>query len=100
MDLHAERRDQEAEAMRSFADGFARRHAAAFQALHAQLPLDLCSIDCAELPDGRLLIFEADIAAIIHMMEPPEVYAYKHTHMPRVFEAVGSLLRRCAGREA
>jgi hypothetical protein len=97
MDLHADRRDQEAQAMRNFADGFACRHAAAFQALHAQLPFDLFSIDCAELPDGRLLVFEADIAAIIHMMEPPDVYGYKHAHMPSVFEAVGSLLRRSAG---
>ena len=38
---HAERRHAEAEAMRSFADGFARRHAEAFQALHSLLPFDV-----------------------------------------------------------
>ena len=57
------------------------------------------SIDCAELPDGRLLVFEADIAAIIHMMEAPDLFAYKHAHMPRVFDSIGSMLRRRAAGE-
>ena len=56
----AEKRAEEAQAMATFDAGFARRHAAAFEALHERLGFDYYSIDCAETRDGRLLVFEAD----------------------------------------
>jgi hypothetical protein len=46
------------------------------------------------LPDDRLLVFEADTAAIIHLMDPIDLFPYKHVHMPRVFAAFEALLRR------
>ncbi|HQT77382.1 MAG TPA: hypothetical protein PLD10_10060, partial [Rhodopila sp.] len=76
---------------------FARRHAAAFEALHQYLPFDFYSIDCAETQDGRLLVFEADTAAIIHAMDPPDLFPYKQPQMWRVFMAFDALLRRKAG---
>ncbi|MEJ1978546.1 MAG: hypothetical protein WDN49_22960 [Acetobacteraceae bacterium] len=39
--------------------------------------LDYFSIDCSEDRDGRLLVFEADVAAIIHSMDPPDLYPYR-----------------------
>lgn len=92
----AAKRAEEARAMAAFASGFAVRHRDAFAALHAALPFDYYSIDCGELPDGRLLVFEADTAAIVHLMEPPETFAYKHAHMRGVFAAFGDMLRRRA----
>ena len=89
----AEKRDQEAVAMSGFEDGFARRHAAAFEALHERLGFDYYSIDCAETQDGRLLVFEADAAAIIHMMDPVDLFPYKHPQMRKVFAAFEALLR-------
>ena len=47
--------------------------------------------------DGRLLLFEADIAAIVHLMDPVEMFAYKHRHMPRIFDAFAALLRHRIG---
>jgi hypothetical protein len=88
------KRDEEAAAMRDFDSGFARRHAAAFEALHDRLGFDYYSIDCAETRDGRLLVFEADVAAIIHLMDPADMFPYKHPQMRRVFEAFGAMLRR------
>jgi len=92
----ASRRAMEAEAMASFDTGFAHRHAAAFAALHERLGFDYYSIDCAETQDGRLLLFEADTAAIIHMMDPPDLFPYKPPQMRRVFQAFGAMLARRA----
>lgn len=89
----AEKRDQEARAMATFDTGFAQRHAAAFDALHQRLGLDVYSIDCSETQDGRLLVFEADTAAIIHMMDPPDLFPYKQPQMRRVFAAFEDLVR-------
>jgi len=93
----AEKRAEEARAMAGFDGDFARRHAAAFDALHERLGFDYYSIDCGETRDGRLLIFEADAAAIVHLMDPPDLFPYKHAQMHKVFEAFGAMLRRRAG---
>jgi hypothetical protein len=60
--------------------------------------LDYYSIDCAETADGRLLLFEADAAAIIHMMDPPDLFPYKQTQMRRIFRAFEDMLRRRTGQ--
>ena len=90
----AEKRAIEAAAMADFDNGFARRHAGALQAICDQLDFDVFSIDCGELPDGRLILFEADTAAIIHAMDAPELFPYKRPQMDRVFDAFGQLLQR------
>ena len=80
----AEKRAEEAHAMENFDNDFACRHAAAFNALHERLGFDYYSIDCSETKDGRLLIFEADSAAIIHLMDPPDMFPYKQVQMKKV----------------
>jgi glutathione synthase/RimK-type ligase-like ATP-grasp enzyme len=90
---HATRRDDEARAMDEFDTGFAVRHESAFSRLHEVLGFDFYSIDCAETRDGRLLVFEADTAAIIHLMDPPDLFAYKQQRMRRVFGAFDRMLR-------
>ncbi len=92
----ADKRAFEAEAMACFDTTFAVRHREAFAALHERLPFDYYSIDCSELSDGRLLMFEADTAAIIHLMDGEDMFPYKHLHMRRVFDAFGDMLRRRA----
>ena len=93
MSASAGKRAEEAAAMAGFATGFARRHRAAFDALHERLGFDFYSIDCAETPDGKLLVFEADAGAIIHMMDPVDMFAYKQPQMRKIFDAFGALLR-------
>jgi len=90
----ADKRADEARAMAEFHRGFARRHAAAFDELNRLFQLDYYSIDCAETADGKLLVFEADTGAIIHMMDPPDLFPYKRPQMQRVFAAFDALLRR------
>ncbi|HET9019515.1 MAG TPA: hypothetical protein VFN46_08015, partial [Acetobacteraceae bacterium] len=78
----------------------ARRHAEALASIGEWAGLDYFQIDCAELPDGRLLLFEADVAGIVHMMDPPALFPYKPPQMRRVMAAFGDMLAGAAGRRA
>jgi hypothetical protein len=88
----AAKRAEEAEAMRDFDTAFAARHAAAFAAMSARLGLDYYGVDCAQTPDGRLLVFEADTAMIVHDMDPPDVFPYKAANARRLFAAFQRML--------
>jgi hypothetical protein len=95
MEENAANRAEEALAMETFDEGFAARHAAAFRRLCEAYPFDYFGIDCAETPDGRLLVFEADVAMIVHAMDPADLYPYKKPAMAKLFAAfVGMLERR------
>ncbi len=95
---HPERRADEARAMTEFDGGFALRHARAFAALCDWAGLDYFQIDCAELADGRLLVFEAAVAGIVHLMDPPDLFPYKPAQMRRVFAAFDAMLHSRANR--
>lgn len=94
----AAKRDEEARAMARFDDEFARRHAAALGAVCDRVGLDYFGLDCAETPDGRLLIFEADIAMIVHDMDSPEMFPYKQQQMRKVFVGFREMLRAACAR--
>ena len=92
----AVKRAAEADAMAEFDAGFARRHHAGLAAIAGAIGLDYFSIDCTELADGRLLVFEADVAAIIHFMDPPALYPYKLATMQRCADAFAAMVgARC-----
>jgi hypothetical protein len=80
-------RAEEAGAMAGFESGFATRHAEAFVDLAQAFGLDYVGIDCAELADGRLLLFEADVGMIVHAMDPEDLYPYKKPAMQKLFAA-------------
>ncbi|MDB5419684.1 MAG: hypothetical protein JWP50_3103 [Phenylobacterium sp.] len=84
----AAKRAEEAAMMASFDDGFVARHATALSAVCQRLPLDYFGIDCAETADGQLLVFEADVALIVHNTDPPDLYPYKPPAMLKLFAAV------------
>ena len=94
-----ENRAEEAAAMRNFDQDFVVRHREAFDALAARIGLDYFAIDCGETRDGRLLLFEADVAMIVHDMDPPDLFPYKAPQMKTVFEAFQAMLRQAAARE-
>ena len=58
--------------------------------------LDYFTVDCAETKNGSLLIFEADNTAIVHDMDPPDIFPYKAPQMRKVFEAFAAMLGRRA----
>jgi hypothetical protein len=81
----ANNRREEARVMANFDQGFAVRHRAAFEALTETFGLDYFGIDCAETQDGRLVVFEADVAMIVHAMDSAELYPYKKPAMAKLF---------------
>lgn len=89
----AVKREEEARAMAGFSEGFAARHALALAEISRRLGLDYYALDCAETPDGRLLVFEADVGMIVHDLDPPQTYPYKRPHMATVFAAFEKMLR-------
>ena len=93
---NAENRAEEARFMAGFDADFAVRHAAAFASLSERIGLDYFAVDCAEAKDGRLLLFEADVAMIVHAMDPADLFAYKQAPMRKVMAAFQDLLRRRA----
>ena len=58
------------------------------------LPLDYVGIDCGIDRDGRLVVFEADNALIVHVLDDPALYGYKHAYVPRILHAVDAMVRR------
>ena len=100
MALNVKNRAEEAKWMTFFDETFARRHAGAFAEMAARLEMDYVLIDCAETRDGQLLIFEADHCAIVHDMDPVNVYPYKPGAMKKLFDAFGAMLARRAARAA
>lgn len=84
--------------MEDFDTDFAIRHKDSFDALCRRIGLDYFGIDCAELPDGRLLVFELDVAMVVHNMDSPTVYPYKQVAMRKLFDAfVDTLRNKAAG---
>jgi hypothetical protein len=81
----AAHRREEAAVMAGFDEGFAKRHAEAFAALTEAFGLQYVGIDCAETQDGRLVVFEADVAMIVHAMDSAELYPYKKPAMAKLF---------------
>ena len=94
METHPDRRVQEAMWMQNFDRDFAVRNAAAFREIVARIGLDYFAIDCGELPDGRLIVFEADTAMIVHAMDPPVLFPYKQPAMRKLFAAFETALQR------
>lgn len=96
----SDKRHEEALFMSGFQAGFAARHKIALAGLQERLGLDYWVMDCAETPDGRLLVFEIDSSAVIHDMDPENLFPYKKAPMRAVFNAFRDLLLRTATRSA
>lgn len=86
------KRDEEAKWFETFDQEFAPKHRQALQAIYEVVGLDYLGIDCAQTQDGRLLVFEIDHAMVVHDMDPPDVFPYKHEPMQRIFDAFRRLL--------
>jgi hypothetical protein len=92
------KREEEAAFMAGF-DAFAQRHRAALQAIVARTKLDYLCIDCAQTPDGQLLVFEIDHAMVVHAMDTEAMFPYKQIHMQKVRDAFREFLFRLTGAQ-
>ena len=100
MEQSAEKRAEEGRFFARFDDDFARRHRDAFERLHERVGLDYFTIDCAELPDGRLFVFEVDVAMIVHALDPEDLYPYKKPAMAKLFAAFQAKIEAIAAGDA
>jgi hypothetical protein len=94
----AAKRNEEARFMAAFDSDFAVKHGVALRAIAERVGLEYFAIDCGETPDGRLLLFEADVAMIVHAMDPPNMFPYKAPQMHKVFDAFHAMLHNHARR--
>ncbi|MDE2581569.1 MAG: tetratricopeptide repeat protein [Rhodospirillales bacterium] len=69
---------------------------AALRAIGARLDLDFAGIDYGVLPDGRLLVFEANATMLVHPEDDPE-FAYRNPAVTRILEAFDAMLVRRMG---
>ncbi|MBI5918874.1 MAG: RimK family alpha-L-glutamate ligase [Nitrosomonadales bacterium] len=88
----AEKRAEEAAFFADFDQHFAPRHQRAIAELNARFKLDYLVIDCAETPSGELLIFELDSGAVVHSLDPADLYPYKVPQMRKVFDSFYGLI--------
>ena len=56
--------------------------------------LDYFGIDATVLPDGRLFVFEADAAMLVHDEDARDVFAYKRPFVARIREALREAIAR------
>ncbi len=99
MENSQDKRDEEARAFATFDHDFVPRHRVAFDAMTERFGLDYFIIDCGEMPDGSLLLFEANTPMIVHAMDSAELFPYKPPQMHRVFRAFQDMLRTRAGKK-
>lgn len=100
MSESAAKRAEEQSFMENFDEDFALRHADALGAIAARIGLDYLVIDCGETRDGRLLVFELDPGAVVHCMDPADVFPYKQAQMRKVFGAFRGMLLNSAAASA
>jgi tetratricopeptide (TPR) repeat protein len=65
---------------------------AAVAAIGQRLDLDFAGVDFSVLPDGRVLVFEANATMLVHLHDKIEDFPYKHIHVPRIFRAFEAML--------
>lgn len=64
----------------------------AVQAIGAAMGLDYAGADFSLLPDGRVLLFEANATMLVHPEAPDGVLAHKNPAIERIFEAFRAML--------
>ncbi|MEO6913440.1 MAG: tetratricopeptide repeat protein [Candidatus Baltobacteraceae bacterium] len=65
-----------------------------FGEMAAAIGLDYFGVDCTLLPDGRIFVFEAGPAMLVHCRESLEMFAYKYRYVPRIFDVFEEMLAK------
>jgi tetratricopeptide (TPR) repeat protein len=70
---------------------------AAIEAIGKRLDLDYAGVDFSVMPDGRLLIFEANATMLAHP-EQDGLLAFKNPYIQKIYDAFDDLLARKSGK--
>jgi hypothetical protein len=68
----------------------------ALRELAESIPLTYFGIDCGIAPDGRLLLFEADAAMLVHGTDDPVLFPYKKAAFREIQLAFDQTLAKIA----
>lgn len=90
MEQDAEKRTEEDAYLREFYENPAL--AQTLRVIAKRLALDYVVLDCALMPDGKLLIFEADNRGWVHATDPLDLFSYKQDAMKKIFSAFRAML--------
>lgn len=94
MDKAAWKRAEEKRFMADMAQAIGPVAMSALHEIGRRVDLDYVGLDCAVLPDGRLLVFEVETGMIVHDQDPADLFPYKKTYVPRIFAAVEDMIDR------
>jgi Flp pilus assembly protein TadD len=97
MTEHAERRAEEAAFLQDPRTALGARGMAAIRAMGRALDLDYCGVDFSVLPDGRLLVFEANATMLAHLEDPLGPFAYKNPYVEAIAQAFQAHLAKRGG---
>jgi tetratricopeptide (TPR) repeat protein len=67
---------------------------AAIEAIGRRIDMDFAGIDFSVLPDGRVLVFEANATMLVHLRDSIDDFPYKHACVPAIFTAFDAMLDR------
>jgi hypothetical protein len=93
-------RDEEHVFMRDIGEVFGGLLAGGLRDIAQAIPLDYFGIDCSIASDGRVLLFEASTANIVHLRDPVDLYPYKAQYVPRIIRALERLFDQRLQRAA
>jgi tetratricopeptide (TPR) repeat protein len=86
------RRDEEEAFMRGRDGAIPAQAFARVEEIGRRLDLDYAGLDCSLMADGRLVIFEANAAMLVHLNDDPKAYPYKHELVPHIRDAMSALI--------
>jgi len=69
---------------------------AAIREIGKRLDLDYCGLDFALMPDGRVLVFEANATMLVHPEDEDSPFAYRNPAVGRITDAFQAMLLRRA----
>jgi tetratricopeptide (TPR) repeat protein len=88
------KRDEERAYLENPAQTLGPKAMAAITAFGQRLNLDYAGIDFSILPDGSVLVFEANATMLVHLRDSAEDFPYKHAAVPKIFAAFDAMLDR------
>ena len=68
----------------------------AIRAIGQRLDLEFCGVDFSVLPDGRVLLFEANATMLAHLEASDGPLAYKNVYIDNILKAFWRVLEGAA----
>ncbi len=94
------KKEEEGRFLANWREAFGTIATKAVEEAARRLDLDYCGMDCALMPDGRVLLFEANATMLIHLCEPPAAFPHKHRYVPLIQDAFTDLIMKRVGQTA